>query len=95
MRESAQGLAEQGGSKVSRVTLAAALRRAGVVLYAKPSEPAHYGGSNSHRLEPADPGKYISGLTDAEWALAADLFEQPNVGDNDAESLLIRQINPT
>lgn len=85
MRELAQGLAEQGGPKVSTVTLAAALRRAGLkrvaqpsaVLYAKPSEPAHYGYSDSHRLEPADPGKYTSCLTDAEWALAADLFEQP------------------
>ncbi|MDW3689412.1 IS5/IS1182 family transposase, partial [Cupriavidus sp. CV2] len=69
----------------STVTLAAALRRAGLkrvaqpsaVLYAKPSEPAHYGYSDSHRLEPADPGKYTSCLTDAEWALAADLFERP------------------
>lgn len=85
MAQLARALAAQGGPAVSVVTLNKALRRAGLQrvaqptteLYAKAAGPARYGYSASHRLSPSETGKYASCLTDAEWALAADLFEMP------------------
>ena len=85
MKQLAQIWASQNHPEISVVTLSAALRRSGLrraaqptaQLYAKPAGPARYGYTAAHRNEPADPGKYASCLTDAEWALAADLFEMP------------------
>lgn len=85
MQQLARTLAAQGGPAVSVVTLHKALLRAGLQrvaqpaaqLYAKPAGPTRYGYTASHRRTPDEPGKYASCLTDAEWALAADLFELP------------------
>lgn len=85
MQQLAQALAAQNGPSVSVVTLHKALLRAGLQrvvhpaaqLYAKPAGPARYGYTAAHRRNPKEPGKYASCLTDAEWALAADLFEMP------------------
>jgi len=85
MQQLARTLVLQGGPAVSVVTLHKALLRAGLQrvaqsaaqLYAKPAGPARYGYTASHRRTPDAAGKYASCLTDAEWALAADLFELP------------------
>ena len=67
--------------KVCTVTLRRALQRAGlrrtVVQRQAGEEPsaASYGYNELHRRS-AEGDKYPSCLTDAEWALAADLFEQ-------------------
>ena len=72
------------GLKVCTVTLRRALLRAGlqrVVTRHAPPEPAEaagrrYGYSDLHRRA-GESEKYSSCLTNAEWALAADLFDLP------------------
>lgn len=75
---------EQSGVRVCTLTMRQALRRAG--LKREPIQTTssgihhkaapRYGYDESHRRS-GDPDKYASCLTDAEWALAADLFELP------------------
>lgn len=86
MRELAQAFAERGGPLVTTMTLRKAMRSIGLQrvplakpsqLYAKPEGPARYGYTEAHRREPPRPGQYSTCLTDAEWALVADLFEAP------------------
>lgn len=72
---------ERSGVRVCTLTMRQALRRAGLkreqVQPAPRSDaPQRYGYTDAHRRV-EDPNKYASCLTDAEWALAADLFEQP------------------
>jgi transposase len=71
------------GLHVHPMTFAKALKRAGVVRVKPqrgiptPSSPARrapYGYTEAHRQQRPGP-YYPSGLTDAEWALVADLFE--------------------
>jgi transposase len=42
-------------------------------------QPHHYGYQKEHRYQPPAP-QYPSSLTDAEWALVADLFDHPGPG---------------
>jgi transposase len=72
------------GVKVCTLTLYRTLRRAGLQRRVPPPEPAapsavepRYGYNPAHRRE-GESDKYSSCLTDAEWALAADLFELPS-----------------
>lgn len=76
---------QRSGVRVSTITLRRALLRAGLrrVAVQKPTaapaasaKPARYGYTDAHRPA-SDPSKYPSSLTDAEWALAVDLFELP------------------
>lgn len=77
-------LHQRTGISVSTVTMHATLRRAGLerVKAGAPGQAAtaakRYGYTERHRRAGAvaDAG-YLSSLTDAEWALAADLFELP------------------
>jgi transposase len=71
------------GVKVCTLTLYRTLRRAGFQRRIPPAEPAapsavapRYGYSQVHRRK-GESDRYASCLTDAEWALAADLFEFP------------------
>jgi putative transposase len=71
------------GLSVCTVTLRKALRRAGLQRAPAPAPaaplgrpPRRYGYTAAHRRGP-ERGPYASSLTDAEWALASDLFEQP------------------
>lgn len=78
-------LAERCGVKVSTLTVRRALAAAGIVRV-KPARravsaeraasPRRYGYTAAHRRE-AIGRDYASCLTDAEWALVADLFERP------------------
>lgn len=85
MKQLVQALQAQHGISITTVTMTKALRRAGLKripvpaaqLYAKPTEPGRYGYTDAHRQGPEHPHKYASCLTDAEWALACDLFELP------------------
>lgn len=84
MTELCAELERETGAKVCTVTLRRALLRAGLQRLppppAAPAEPAaptgRYGYTAAHRRA-ADRDRYASSLTDAEWALAADLFELP------------------
>lgn len=74
--------AERSGVRVCTLTMRQALRRAGLKReQVKPSEPSTHGdaprryGYNASHRRAEDPDKYASCLTDAEWELAADLFE--------------------
>ncbi|RMF72133.1 MAG: IS5 family transposase [Planctomycetota bacterium] len=75
---------QRTGIRVTSVTLRRALRRAGLRRVPAPKPPAapgdeppaRYGYTDAHRPS-QDPVRYPSSLTDAEWALAADLFELP------------------
>jgi transposase len=78
-----QLLAERCGVKVCSLTVRRALQEAGVVRVkptrravegGPPAKPGRYGYTPAHRREAAGSG-YGCGLTDAEWALVADLFE--------------------
>jgi transposase len=71
------------GVKVCTLTLYRTLQRAGLQRRVPPLDPApasavapRYGYSQAHRRE-GESDKYASSLTDAEWALAEDLFELP------------------
>jgi putative transposase len=83
MTELCTDLEQQTGVKVCTVTLRRALLRAG--LQRLPPSPApepptvparRYGYTAAHRRARAR-ATYASNLTDAEWALAADLFDRP------------------
>jgi transposase len=78
-----QLLAERCGVKVCSLTVRRALQEAGVVRVkptrravegGPPAKPGRYGYTPAHRREAAGSG-YGCCLTDAEWALVADLFE--------------------
>ena len=78
-----QLLAERCGVKVCSLTVRRALQEAGVVRVkptrravegGPPAKPGRYGYTPAHRREAAGSG-YCCCLTDAEWALVADLFE--------------------
>ena len=83
MTELCAELERDTGAKVCTVTLRKALLRAGLQRRvplpapAPPEEPARrYGDTGAHRRAgPRD--TYPSSLTDAEWALAAEVFESP------------------
>lgn len=69
------------GITVCTVTMHRALIRAGLKRTATRQERAapqaeRFGYTQAHR-KPSQADRYASCLTDAEWALAADLFEQP------------------
>jgi putative transposase len=83
MLELCAELERHTGVKVCTVTLRKALLRAGLQRVPPPEAPApaapparRYGYTATHRRTP-DRDSYASSLTDAEWARAADLFEQP------------------
>ncbi len=83
MTELCADLEQRSGVKVCTVTLRRALLRAGLqrLTPAPPLEPAaepprRYGYTAAHRRA-GSRDTYASSLTDAEWTLAADLFEQP------------------
>lgn len=78
-----QLLAERCGVKVCSLTVRRALQEAGVVRVkptrravegGPPAKPGRYGYTPAHRREAAGSG-YGCCLTDAQWALVADLFE--------------------
>src|SRR3954453_14369514 len=83
MTELCAEFAQRTGLKVCTVTLRRGLQRAGlqrVITRHERAQPleaaARYGYSDIHRRA-GESDKYTSCLTDAEWALAADLFELP------------------
>lgn len=83
MEELCDDLERQTGVKVCAVTLRKALLRAGLQRIAPrpapelPVPPARrYGYTAAHRRT-GERDRYASSLTDAEWALAAELFETP------------------
>ena len=83
MEELCGDLERQTGMKVCTVTLRKALLRAGLQRVAPrpapepPAAPARrYGYTAAHRRAGAR-DQYASSLTDAEWALAAEVFETP------------------
>lgn len=89
MIELCAALQERTGIKVSTVTLHDTLKRAGLQRI-KPREcssaavepkPRRYGYTAQHRAAAtASADHYPSSLTEAEWALVADLFESPAGG---------------
>lgn len=84
MQELCAELCQRTGVAVTTVTLRKTLRRAGLqrvkARQQRAAAPAkRYGYRPSHRAV-AEAGRYASCLTDAEWALAADLFELPEGG---------------
>lgn len=77
---------ERSGVAVSGPTLRKALKAAGIVRHRPPRTPRsgleaspkrRYGYTEAHRDE-GDAERYACGLTEAEWALAEDLFEAPD-----------------
>ena len=75
--------------RVCSLTVRRALAAAGIVRMKPPRRaqmsepravPQRYGYTASHRREPSDGRPYSCCLTDAEWALVADLFERPAGG---------------
>lgn len=83
MEELCAELERRTDVKVCTLTLRRTFQRAGLQRRISPPEQAvptqvesRYGYSQTHRREGED-DKYASCLTDAEWALAADLFELP------------------
>lgn len=76
-------LIEQTGRRVHSATVRKALREAGVerarpaVQRARAPATRRYGYTAAHRQALAAEQRYPSCLTDAEWALVADLFESP------------------
>jgi transposase len=82
MQELCDELEQRAGIRVCTVTLHRALVRAGMSRSKTRSMPSatapapRYGYTLAHRA-PSEADRYASCLTDAEWALAADLFELP------------------
>ncbi|QHI99504.1 IS5 family transposase [Xylophilus rhododendri] len=74
----AQRLQAAGGPSVSLLTLGKTLRRCGYRRVAPPivstPGPKRYGYTSQHRPPAGKGSPYPSSLTDAEWALVADLF---------------------
>lgn len=82
MQELCADLARRTGLEVCTVTLHRAIKRAGLkrmTTRAKRAAPQarRYGYTAAHRVGALHAERYASSLTDAEWALAADLFELP------------------
>ncbi len=80
MQELCDEFSRRTGITVCTVTMHRALIRAGLKRTATRQERAapqgkRFGYTQAHR-KPAQADRYASCLTDAEWALAADLFEQ-------------------
>lgn len=81
VQELCDQFARRTGIVVCTVTMHRALIRAGLkrlaTRQARAAAPAkRYGYTEAHR-RPVDADRYASCLTDAEWTLAADLFEPP------------------
>lgn len=82
MQELCDAFAERTGITVCTVTMHRAIKRAGLERTdtrqtRAASQPKRYGYTQAHRTAPSAADQYASSLTDAEWALAADLFELP------------------
>lgn len=80
MQELCDDFARRTGLKVCTVTLHRALKRAGLERKTTRQERAasqhkRYGYTEAHRTPASEADRYASSLTDAEWKLAADLFE--------------------
>lgn len=80
--ELCKAFAARTGIHVCSMTMVRAMRRAGlnrITSRAAPNrvKPRRYGYTEAHRSSSGDAVRYASSLTDAEWALAADLFEPP------------------
>jgi len=80
MQELCDDFAHRTGLKVCTVTLYRALKRAGLERKTTREERAapqskRYGYTQAHRAPAPEADRYASSLTDAEWKLAADLFE--------------------
>jgi hypothetical protein len=82
MQELCIEFAKRTGSEVCMVTLHRAIKRAGIdrvrtrATRAAP-QPRRYEYIEVHRAPLSVADQYARSLTDAEWALAADLFELP------------------
>lgn len=84
VRELCDEFAHRTGLTVCTVTMHRALIRAGLKRTATravraPAQASRYGYGSAHRSTGAA-DRYASCLTDAEWTLAADLFELPSGG---------------
>lgn len=82
VQELCDAFAQRTGITVCTVTMQRAIKRAGLqrtnTRQARAaSQPRRYGYTEAHRAVPSVADQYASSLTDAEWALAADLFELP------------------
>ena len=91
--ELCQALADRTGAQVTRMTLYRYLAQAGIRRHPQANRPqgaapppgagragpVRYGYHPAHR-DSGDPTRYPGGLTDAEWALVADLFESHGPG---------------
>ena len=82
MQELCDEFAKRTGITVCTVTMHRAVKRAGLERTKTrqtraASQPKRYGYTQAHRAVPSAADQYASSLTDAEWALAADLFEPP------------------
>ena len=82
MQELCDEFFRRTGLRVCTVTLHRALKRAGLKRLTTREKRAapqarRYGYTAAHRTPAADADRYASSLTDAEWTLAADLFELP------------------
>ena len=80
MQELCDDVARRTGVKVCTVTLHRALKRAGLERKTTREERAapqakRYGYTAAHRAPATEADRCASSLTDAEWKLAADLFE--------------------
>lgn len=80
MQELCDDFARRTGLKVCTVTLHRAIKRAGLERKATREKRAapqakRYGYTDARRAPASDADRYASSLTDAEWTLAADLFE--------------------
>lgn len=87
VQELCDEFASRTGVKVCTVTMYRAIKRAGLQRVKTrqlraASQPRRYGYTQVHRATPtpATADQYASSLTDAEWALTADLFEAPEGG---------------
>ena len=82
MQKLCDDFASRTGLEVCTVTLHRAIKRAGLERKttrekrATP-QPKRYGYTDAHRAPASDADRYASSLTDAEWTLAAELFELP------------------
>jgi putative transposase len=82
MQQLCDEFAKRTGVAVCTITMHRAIKRAGLQRVKTrqaraPSQPRRYGYTQAHRSAPSASQQYASSLTDAEWALAADLFESP------------------
>lgn len=91
MQERCVELRRRTGSAVTTVTPRNTLRREGLqrikARQKAAAAPARRYGYRARHRAVAEAGGYASSLTDAEWALAADLFELPHSAVTDFASL--------